>query len=51
MKLIIQIPCYNEEVALPVTLSQLPTEIEGIDIPEGIYTVESAKAEIEKLLK
>jgi len=23
----------------------------GIDIPEGIYTVESAKAEIEKLLK
>ncbi|MBQ9245815.1 glycosyltransferase family 2 protein [bacterium] len=31
MKLIIQIPCYNEEVALPVTLSQLPTHIDGID--------------------
>ena len=31
MKLIIQIPCYNEEVALPVTLSQLPKHIEGID--------------------
>lgn len=31
MKLIIQIPCYNEEIALPVTLSQLPTKIEGID--------------------
>lgn len=31
MKLIIQIPCYNEEVALPVTLSQLPESIEGID--------------------
>ncbi len=31
MKLIIQIPCYNEEVALPVTLSQLPQKIEGID--------------------
>lgn len=31
MKLIIQIPCYNEEVALPVTLSQLPTKIDGID--------------------
>ncbi len=31
MKLIIQIPCYNEEVALPVTLSQLPEKIEGID--------------------
>ena len=31
MKLIIQIPCYNEEISLPVTLSQLPTKIEGID--------------------
>ena len=31
MKLIIQIPCYNEEVALPVTLSKLPDKIEGID--------------------
>lgn len=31
MKLIIQIPCYNEEVSLPVTLSQLPKQIEGID--------------------
>lgn len=31
MKLIIQIPCYNEEVSLPVTLSQLPTHIDGID--------------------
>lgn len=31
MKLIIQIPCYNEEIALPVTLSQLPQKIEGID--------------------
>lgn len=31
MKLIIQIPCYNEEVALPVTLSKLPEHIEGID--------------------
>lgn len=31
MKLIIQIPCYNEEVSLPVTLSQLPVKIDGID--------------------
>ena len=31
MKLIIQIPCYNEEETLPLTLSQLPKEIEGID--------------------
>ena len=29
MKLIIQIPCYNEEQTLPETLSQLPREVEG----------------------
>mgnify|MGYP005798633931 CR=1 FL=1 len=31
MKLIIQIPCYNEEISLPVTLSKLPQKIKGID--------------------
>jgi glycosyltransferase involved in cell wall biosynthesis len=31
MKLIIQIPCYNEEEYLPLTLKDLPQEIEGID--------------------
>ena len=31
MKLIIQIPCYNEEKTLPVTLRDLPKEIKGID--------------------
>lgn len=31
MKLVIQIPCYNEEQALPVTLGALPESIEGID--------------------
>ena len=30
MKVIIQIPCFNEEQALPVTLSQLPRELPGI---------------------
>ncbi len=52
MKLIIQIPCYNEEVALPVTLSQLPEKIEGIDEIEVLIaddgstdrTVEIAKS-------
>lgn len=29
MKLIIQIPCYNEESYLAITLSQLPREVEG----------------------
>ena len=31
MKLIIQIPCNNEEKTLPVTLRDLPKEIKGID--------------------
>jgi len=31
MKLIIQIPCYNEEKTLPFTIRDLPKEIPGID--------------------
>ena len=31
MKLVIQIPCYNEQDALPVTLKALPKHIDGID--------------------
>jgi glycosyltransferase involved in cell wall biosynthesis len=29
MKLIIQIPCYNEEKTLPETLAELPQHIDG----------------------
>jgi glycosyltransferase involved in cell wall biosynthesis len=31
MKLIIQIPCLNEEATLPATIADLPRQIEGID--------------------
>lgn len=31
MKLVIQIPCYNEEKSLPVTLADLPKHINGVD--------------------
>ena len=31
MKLIIQIPCFNEEHTLPQTVNDLPNQIEGID--------------------
>ena len=31
MKLIIQIPCLNEETTLPQTLKDIPKNIEGID--------------------
>ncbi|NEP17030.1 MAG: glycosyltransferase family 2 protein [Leptolyngbya sp. SIO4C1] len=51
MKLIIQIPCYNEEATLGVTLAELPRKIPGIDQVEWLIindgsldrTVEVAK--------
>jgi glycosyltransferase involved in cell wall biosynthesis len=51
MKLIIQIPCLNEEQTLPVTLRDLPGQIQGIDEIETLVindgstdrTVEVAK--------
>ena len=30
MKVIIQVPCYNEQDSLPVTLAHLPRELEGV---------------------
>jgi glycosyltransferase involved in cell wall biosynthesis len=36
MKLIIQIPCLNEEEALPVTLAELPREVPGFDVVEWL---------------
>lgn len=52
MKLIIQIPCYNEEQALPEALAHLPRSLPGIDTVEWLIindgssdrTVEVAKA-------
>ena len=52
MKLIIQIPCLNEELSLPITLEDLPKQIEGIDSIETLIiddgstdkTVEVAKS-------
>ena len=51
-KLIIQIPCYNEEATLGMTLTELPRELPGIDKIEWLIindgsidkTVEVAKA-------
>jgi glycosyltransferase involved in cell wall biosynthesis len=52
MKLIIQIPCLNEEETLPITLADLPREVDGFDEVEWLViddgstdnTVEVAKA-------
>ncbi|MDR2104965.1 MAG: glycosyltransferase family 2 protein [Deferribacteraceae bacterium] len=51
MKLIIQIPCFNEEASLPITFADLPRHIDGIDAIEYLViddgstdrTVETAK--------
>ncbi len=34
MKLVIQIPCLNEEDQLPATIADLPTEVAGFDVVE-----------------
>ena len=52
MKLIIQIPCYNETESLPETVAQLPRQIDGVDKVEFLVvddgssdaTVETARA-------
>ncbi|MGH7025495.1 MAG: glycosyltransferase family 2 protein [Caulobacteraceae bacterium] len=36
MKLIIQIPCLDEEQSLPITLSELPREVEGFETVEWL---------------
>ena len=52
MKLIIQIPCLNEEATLPATLADLPRRVDGVDAVEWLIvddgstdsTVEVARA-------
>jgi glycosyltransferase involved in cell wall biosynthesis len=52
VKLIIQIPCYNEEATLGVTLSELPRQVPGVDEVEWLIindgsidnTIDVAKA-------
>jgi glycosyltransferase involved in cell wall biosynthesis len=52
MKLIIQIPCFNEEQQLPNTLGHLPREMEGFDAVEWLIiddgstdaTIETARS-------
>src|SRR3954447_15806472 len=36
MKLIVQIPCLNEEETLPATLADLPREVPGFDVVEWL---------------
>ena len=43
MKLIIQIPCYNEEETLEITYNDLPKHIEGIDTIEYLIINDGSK--------
>lgn len=43
MKLIIQIPCYNEEDTLEITLNDLPKHIEGVDEIEYLLINDGSK--------
>ncbi|MGA7759077.1 MAG: glycosyltransferase family 2 protein [Ilumatobacteraceae bacterium] len=36
VKLIIQIPCFNEEETLPLTVADLPREVPGVDVVEWL---------------
>jgi glycosyltransferase involved in cell wall biosynthesis len=52
VKLIVQIPCFNEEATLPATFNDIPKQIDGVDVVEILIiddgstdkTIEVAKA-------
>ncbi|MCK5146671.1 glycosyltransferase family 2 protein [bacterium] len=43
MKLIVQIPCFNEEETLPVTFNDIPKKFEGIDEVEFLVIDDGSK--------
>jgi len=43
VKLIIQIPCYNEEDSLPITLGCLPRQVEGFDSVEWLIVSDGSQ--------
>lgn len=51
MKLVIQIPCYNEEKTLPVSLADLPKEISGIDVIETLIIDDGSTDDTQKVAR
>lgn len=51
MKLIIQIPCYNEEKTLEITYNDLPKKIEGIDVIETLIINDGSTDNTESVAK
>src|SRR6266576_274117 len=50
MKLIIQIPCFNEAQQLPQTLADLPREVEGFDSVEWLVVDDGSSDETLQVL-
>lgn len=51
VKLIIQIPCYNEEKALGLTISELPREVPGVDVVEWLVVNDGSTDKTAKVAK
>ncbi len=51
MKLIIQIPCYNEEKTLAITLNELPREVAGFDRVEWLIINDGSTDDTVKIAK
>ncbi|MDA3874133.1 MAG: glycosyltransferase family 2 protein [Kiritimatiellae bacterium] len=49
MKLIIQIPCFNEEETLPITVAELPRDIPGIDTIEYLIIDDGSRDHTRKV--
>ena len=51
MKLIIQIPCYNEAETLKITLDALPKQLNGIDVIETLIIDDGSTDDTVKVAK
>ncbi len=51
MKLIIQIPCFNEAETLPITLSTLPRSVPGFDVVEWLIVDDGSTDETANIAK
>jgi glycosyltransferase involved in cell wall biosynthesis len=51
MKLIIQIPCFNEADSLPITLAALPTNVQGFDSVEWLVIDDGSSDDTSSIAK